>query len=728
MTPPPARESLTPSLLTTIVRRLSRDAAVSLLGSESPRVRRLAADWLLARFTVDEIEALLLPALGREDSICVGALELLRHQDLDPGEVLHGPVVSLLKHGSSTVRRAAVPTIVRRWPEDTLLVLAEPQCRQDQQILRLLCLADDPKLTLPLLQAFGFPDRGPPPTIGFLVNATWLADQHADYPLEVEWLIRECGYCDDTITTDVLDLLSLGLSTVVPAMTAKGPADKWVERVRGLSWRLLSKSTDAGARDVRPVDLNDSIDTALFLAAVRDVDRLLFAERRTNPAWDLRRLNAEPTAVCFHAPTRHVRRLFLDGARAAARELHLSDEDLGEFVVDYARSSLEVVPERRIEAEQEWCERWQLRQRPSASLKSLVIGEFRRRTPEEGGSPCAQSICSLAELAGLDVRALSRWLQECEQRWARILTPIGIELQIPNVAAQQFGPWKEALVSLGVPSPARPEFGRMLEAAFRPARSWHAPILAPALLHRLGVISATKPQEIALHISLQGDLGPQARDLVFPQLFINRTSRRHPRPEAVMTRVLSKGLVHRNTEIELLDSPRSDQVAVRTELRVFRLQGDEPEEWAGVSSPYFHDLIATHLLGSAMLGKCTSCRETALAYGSAVATGAASLGPSFERQLHSNYYESTGDPHDEVLMNYLGVFRAWSDVRRLVNELGQHDELRQLFTNLRSHHVAALIDHLTRDHGIDWSRELGECDQFLKAISPQTSGAGNPAC
>lgn len=724
MTPPPARESLTPSLVTTIVQRLSRDTAVTLLGAESPRVRRIAADWLLTRLPVEEIETLLLPALRRDDSVCVGALELLRRQDLEPGELLHGPVISLLRHGSSAVRRAAVATIVRRWPEDAPLVLAEPNCRQDQQVLRLLCLADDPKLTLQLLQAFGSPDQAPPPPIGFLVNAIWLSEHHADHPGEVEWLIRECGYCDDAITPDVLDLLSLGLSTVVPSMTASGPADKWIERVRILSWRLLSQATDTGPRDVRPVDVNDPIDTALFLAAVRDVDRLLLAERRTNPAWDPRRLNAEPTAVCFHAPTRHVRRLFLSDARAAANGLHLSDTDLGEFVVDYARSTLEVVPELRIEAEQEWCERWQLRQRPSASLRSFVIGEFRRRTPEGTGSPCAQSICSLAELVRLDVRAIRHWLDECERRWSTLLTPIGIELQIPDVAPQLFGPWKDALVDLGVPSPARPEFGRMLEAAFRPARSWHAPILAPALLRRLGVISARKPQEIALHISLQGDLGDRARDLVFPQLFINRTTRPHPRPESAMTRVMSKGLVHRNREIERLDSPRPAEANVRTELRVFRLHSDEADKWASVSSGYFHDLVATHLLGSAMLGECQVCRETAMAYGKDVSAAATSLGPSFERLLHSNYYESTGDPHDEVLMNYLGIFRAWSDVRRVINQQGQHDELRQLFKDLRSQHVAALIDHLTRDHGIDWSRELSQCADFLKSLAPSPESTG----
>lgn len=724
MTPPPACDSLTPSLVATIARRLSRDNAVTLLGAESPRVRRLASDWLLARYTAEEVEALLLPALRRDDSVCVGALELLRRQELEPGELLHGPVISLLRHGSSAVRRAAVSTIVRRWPDDAPLVLAEPPCRQDQQALRRLCLADDPKLTLPLLQAFGFPDRVPPPPIGFLVNATWLSEQYAENHREVEWLIRECGYCDGAVTSDVLDLLSLGLSTVCPSMTASGPADKWIERVRTLTWRLLSKATDAGARDVRPLDLHDPIDTALFLAAVRDVDRLVLAERQTNPAWDLRRLNAEPTAVCFHAPIRHVRRLFLDDARAVAKGLHLSEEDLGEFVVDYARSTLEVVPERRIEAEQEWCDRWQLRQRPSASLRSFVIGEFRTRTPGDTGSPGAQSICTLAELVRLDVRAIRYWLEECERRWSGILTPIGIELQIPDVAPQRFGPWKEALNYLGVPSPARPEFGRMLEAAFRPARSWHALVLAPALLRRLGVISTTKPQEIALHISLQGDLGDQARELAFPQLFINRTTRPHPRPEAAMSRVMSKGLVHRNREIERLDSPRLAQADVRTELRIFHLQSDEAGEWMGSPSGYFHDLVATHLLGSAMLGECHSCRETALAYGKDVAEAARSLGPSFERLLHSNYYESTGDPHDQVLMSYLGIFRAWSDVRRVVNQQTQHDELRQLFTNLRSQHVSAMIGHLIQDHGIDWSRELSECADFLTCIaaSPESRG------
>jgi len=724
MTLSPAQESSTPSLLAKIARRLTKETALTLLGSESPRIRRMAADWLMARVAADEIDAPLSIALQRDDAVCLGALEMLWRPDLEPSERLHQQAITLLRHPLCAIRRGAVSAIVRRWAADAMLVLAEPECCRDPQILRSLCLADDPKLIVPLLGAFGFPDRVPPPTIGFLVSATWLAEQQANAPRDVEWLIRECGYCDSTVTSDVLEMLSLGLSTVISSMEATGPADRWGERVRTFSRRLLSSGSDAATRDVRPLDLHDPVDTTLFLAAVRDVDRLLLAERRANPAWDLGRLNAEPTAVCFHAPIRHARRLFLDDARRVACGLGVSEDDLSEFVVDHARSTLEVVPERRIEIEKEWYARWQLRQQSSAPLRSFVIGDFRCHVTEDVGSPCAQSVCSLAELAGFDVDRLEAWLQKCERRWSRLVTPIGIELQIPGLSRQQFGPWKEALVYLGVPSPDRPEFGGMLEAAFRPARSWHAAVLAPWLLDRLGIIPKTEAAEIALHISLQGDLDHRARYLAFPQLFINRPTLRGHRSDATMTRVMSKGLVHRNTDIEQLGALHDHALPgsspnVRTELRVFRLHANDVAADLGLSSGYFDDLVATHLLGSAMLSDCRACREVSRAYCDDVATTAAQLGSLFERLLRSNYYESTGDPRDEVLMNQLAIFQAWSAVRHAIHEQNCHSELRQQFLNLRSRHMTLLIDHFTRDHGIDWSGELQDCADILKTKSPR---------
>src|SRR5262249_33335842 len=149
------------------------------------------------------------------------------------------------------------------------------------------------------------PDRNPPPTIGLLVNAPWLAEHHATDAREVEWLVRECGYCEDPITDDVIEMLSLGLSFVVPQMSRNGPADKWVERARSLSWQLSAARADVAATDGGSIDLNDPIDAALFLSAVRDTDRLLFAAGRAGIPAELSRNRANVLAVCFHASSRH---------------------------------------------------------------------------------------------------------------------------------------------------------------------------------------------------------------------------------------------------------------------------------------------------------------------------------------------------------------------------------------------------------------------------------------
>lgn len=744
---PPFPVSTTPSLLATIAQRLTRGTVLDLLGSESLAVRHLATEWLLKNLPPDETERILLRGLDRDARVCSGVLHAMRHPELEVTEQVHWRVLRLFETCDVAVRRAILELIVRRWPDDAFAILGAAQFRPDAESLRILCLAGDPQLIPLLLNAYEFPDRMPPPTIGFLATPTWLAEAHAIHPQAVDWLIRECGYCAGPVTPEVIELLSLGFSFVDEPMTPTGPADQWLERVRSLSWRLLPDADDASYRDTRPLDLHDPVDTLLFLNAVRETDRMQFAAQRTIVPSRRTREPADPSPVCFHATARYVRRLFLTDARLFSHELLVPEELMNEFIIDHARVVLETDPEQRTVADCRLRTQWQTRlateqragsesRREALSTGSparkssrreprpvqnpfeprrLVIGDFEVPSFDRTLSPGAQSVCRLAELAGLDVEPMANWLSDREARWSTCVVPIGMELQIPRVEPNLYGPWKAALPYLGIPSPNRPEFGGMVEAAFRPCMSFHGFLLAPKLLHALGIISKTQPQDIAMHISLQGDLGSNARYLAFPQLFIHPSQRLRNRPDAAMTRVMSKGFVHRNRDIEQLSREPAEQ-GVRTELRMFRVFSDTANDATIISPTYMEDIVATHLTGSAMLAKCEQCRELTAAYTLEVERESATLGAEYPQLLTSNFYESTGDPHDVVLMRALPIFRAWSAVRLNVREKKRHAELDTLFRGLRSKHVRRLSDHFVVKHRLDVAGDVEWCTEWCRIL------------
>lgn len=701
-------DSATVPLLAAIARQLSPRTVLTILASESKAARRVATEWL-TRLPADDVTQILRRGFNSNETACLSVLRALRHPELELTESLRLRIESVLKHDRQQLRRAAVAVIARRSPEDALHVLDEPACRSDFEILRMLCWADDPKLIRPLLEGFGFPNRTPPPSIGYLVTAPWLAENHATSPDAVEWLIRECGYCDQRVTEDVIELLLLGLSFIGPTMKADGPADKWVERVRALSWQMVPDAIDVSLRDRKPLALSDPIEEALFLAAVRETDRMRFTITRSGVPAELTRYQYEASPVCFHASTRYVRRMFLTAAAAMADELSIGAGERDQFVIDHARLALEAVPEQRIAADRALRRRWIRSTSQSTNLSpgNTVLGEFVPSRRNEKLSPCAQSVRWLAEVAGLDSQQMAHWLADCEQRWAKYTVPAGIEIQTPSADPNLFGLWKEALAILGIPSPARPEFGGTLEAAFRPSRSFHALLLAPLLLQRQQPICREPTQEMALHLSLQGDLGPAATTIAFPQLFIHPSQRLRNRSDLAMTRVMSKGLIHRNRDVELL-APRSarEDAVLRTELRMFRLFGEIVDQRMVISPTYVDDIVATHLIGSAILSSCSACKAIVNEYRQRIEQEVEKLPPEFLRLLNSNFYESTGDPRDEVLLQSLPIFRAWSDVRKVVRERSLHDSLEVLFEQLRARTLQQLANHLLDEHGLDLATDL----------------------
>lgn len=294
------------------------------------------------------------PASIERYAVTAVVLKGLAHETLAVSDAILARVVSLMESPSAEVRLAAATVVALRQPVEAIALLRRGD-PVDRDVLRRLCLADDPALIVPLMTAFGFPRTPPPPTIGFVAAPIWLADFHAREPQLVEWLIRHCGYCDDEVTAEVVNLLSSGFSYVTTRMTSEPRmtkiAHRWQRRIRAFVWRLLPGELGLQPDDTKPFDVADPLDIDLFLAAVRDSDRMLFLEQKSRPPFGRAGAKREPAPSCFHAPSRHVRRMFVDEPLSLAERGNIPQTRRGDFLIEQARVLLEPNDEARLAAD-----------------------------------------------------------------------------------------------------------------------------------------------------------------------------------------------------------------------------------------------------------------------------------------------------------------------------------------------------------------------------------------
>lgn len=711
------------SLLRGLLDRIDGSNFISALASGCGPVQHLV--WQrLVKLPEDRVHSVILQCLQVDQNqfplVTQSILTAMTHPSVPLSDQILARVEWLIESPQVGIRTMAAKLLALRQP-NLITKLLDRYEQLDNSVLRQFCLADDPSLLVPLMVAFGFPRRTPPPTIGFLVTPQWLAEHHADEPKIVEWLIRNCGYCDDDVTSSVLNLLSSGFSYVTTRMTSEPRmtkiAHRWQRRSRAFVWRLLPDELDLERDDTKPFDLNDRLEVDLFVAAVRDSDRLSFREQLQRPPFDRHQRGIEPAPVCFHATSQYIRRLFLERPLSWATGQGVPESDRGQFILEQARVILEPNEETRRAADLELRGRWNSLAISIASsnrsqdrqgrMLSTVLGTDLKTLPpiDDRLSPGANSVVALAAVCGLNHQEVADWLAESEQRWSRCLIPVGIEIQVPQVDPNRFAGWKAALPWLGIPSPVRPEFGGMVEAAFQPTRSFHAMALAPLLLHRLGLIA--EPQDMALHISVQTELGDLVRTIAFAQLFIHPSSRHGNRPDRMMSRVMSKGLVCTHDDAQIITPDHT--TPTRTELRMFRIFADAAPRTAGgsnencatstkLSRSYISDLICTQVLASAACSDCNHCRTLFAEYVQSIDQLASSPPVEFQQLLAANYFESTGDPRDETLLNLLPIFRKWSAVRTLVRERDLAPKLDLQFRSIRDQHVKTILAHWQQQH------------------------------
>ena len=353
-------------LLAGLAARIDGTNLVQALSSGCRPLQHLA--WQrMAELSEPQLTALVEPWLQSDPAsielhaVTAAILKGLAHETLPVSDAILARVVSLMESPSAEVRLAAATVVALRQPVEAIALLRRGD-PIDRDVLRRLCLTDDPALIVPLMKSFGFPQTPPPPTIGFVAAPIWLADFHAREPQLVEWLIRHSGYCDDEVTAEVVNLLSSGFSYVTTRMTSEPRmtkiAHRWQRRIRAFVWRLLPGELELQPDDTKPFDVADPLDVDLFLAAVRDSDRMLFLEQKSRPPFDRAGAKREPAPVCFHAPSRLVRRMFVDEPLALAERANIPQTRRGDFLIEQARVLLEPNDEARLAADLALRGRW----------------------------------------------------------------------------------------------------------------------------------------------------------------------------------------------------------------------------------------------------------------------------------------------------------------------------------------------------------------------------------
>ncbi len=273
---------------------------------------------------------------------------------------------------------------------------------------------------------------------------------------------------------------------------------------------------------------------------------------------------------------------------------------------------------------------------------------------------------------------------------------IGIELQNTDVLKDRIYSWKQALEFLGIPSPYRPEYYRIVEAAFPPAWSPKAFLLAVPILIKLGY-HQTGEQESAFHISVAGDLGKDSRYLAFPLLSFRNDRLKIDSDDdwfSRQTRVMSKGLIHRNRESREPD-PASQSPGVHTEFRTARLDYEDPaQKLLNHSYEIFLPGMQAMAAALAASGKDASLRSES-------ENLLAGIWENYRRELDGVYrdekyrtaefldadwFESTGDPEDSAYLKKLPIMQTRLTLRHffqahdeaLAQEL--HGKVREIFT------------------------------------------------
>lgn len=689
------------SLMASVIQNWTDDDIPDALEVRHRAVRKLAFDRLLKLFSEGDPTCFIIEGLRGSASMKNGFLLALSALPVESHQQIEQLVSDALDDDDAQVRSSAARVIAFRFPRSAGLLLQLRGRPGFAEILRHLCYSGRVEMIPEIAQVAGFPEQRLPPSIGVLVDQYWLADNFSRHQALVNHLADACGFSNIPVKDEVLNLWKQGLNCVTEEIL-KADCNEVRERLQQFGWQFLPESFAMSPAEEVAVNVHDSIDRGLFLSAIREADREQISLLRTRHPFSIQFQPAAANAICCHAKLYFAEQLFIERATKLTEELQIPSQRHGEFWIDHARTQLILDVDERAESESILRARWSVRSRGIGAVrnlrlpvvrdddfteaKHLVLDRIPTLSVDDRFCSGTRSIINLSNATAID--GIGDWLAEEESKWKSKLIPIGMELQVPIMNVNRIMAWKQTLRYLGVNSPRRPEYHKMTEAAFLPVPSFHAAILGPLLLHHLGMIEY--PQDMAMHLSFQGDLCESVRYLAFPQLFIHPSKRSRKRAPWTISPLMSKGLVNLNEDV--VDCDPSLPATCRTEIRIFRCVAEEREGDLEITKAFIDDVIANHLLASAIQSDNKGSKECLNRYFAEVEKYAAQLGDNFIELLHANYYEATGEPEDVAMLDYLPVLQKRKDAREQLGNAEDAVSVQQQFLRMRTKCVRQLVD------------------------------------
>lgn len=720
-----------------LIRRLfggiSEENVLEFFKSDSSAFFVLGQDYLKKHLTEEPIVQAVVTALRENIPGINPLLKTLGSIPLPDHDDLKTALIEVARSASLVTAELATKVICFRYPS-----LAPVLASEEMPLgVRLgLCYSKNDSLVMPLITAWGREAviAHPPIALGLLISPRSLASVWRNDANLGLALAQQYGYLDDAIDAQTLsipenfyelsqqerssfdarlrirdnlcDQLGCGLMVVDPSFATVATEDLQMREAEIIK-SLLPWSTGMQ----RPPPQNFTFDTPedrlLFLSAVRTLEKTNFDVKVDERPHTERGRENQKWIEFSYAPHSYSNRELITKPRKAFEETTLDAALFIPYAFDYAHCRLErdsqLQDEQLLIFESRWAHASKMRVSPKPvreypiidcntfqELSELVLPHRPRLStvrlePLSHGANSARKLLLYREQ-----HDFAHALEAAENHLKSVLPTVGIEIQNPFTRerrAESFA-WKQTLRAFGIPSPRRPEYRAMVEAAFLPAFSYHAHIASLLILRDLGFF---KPgEDLALHVSLSGKLGPDIRYLLFTQQFAGAPTKNPPGQK-----LMSKGFVHVHEDAvhPLIEKPNT-QNPFRTELRSMRIN---KEMLLSERHPHFIDDIATfQLLGGALASNNSALHRVWDDFQASIDSQVAEMPGIVRRFLDADWFESTGDSSDHRLMPLLDIVERRREVLRWVRGEGLGAELRETFQHIRNKSARAAFDTLPK--------------------------------
>jgi hypothetical protein len=691
------------NLVRAVYEKINDENMFDFFTSSNKQIRRVVAKRIYENLYDAEFVKRIIEGLNQKDR-AEGILAALSHAQLRKNPAILQQIETNLQSEDEKIQEAAATVIAYQYPEEAIMLV--PLIKKKPEIAKIACYSANPEILFPVMKRY---PQQLPPFIGMLLTPYWLARNYKKRPEIIAGLIDQFGYSDAGVSENVLALLKRGFMFVSKEMAAKPAPYEWRDRLQEFTWALLPDCLGMKKKPVA-VNLEDKIDTALFLAAARESDVINIQAKKDRDPFSYR---ADGIDVAIsHSYYRYFKRKLIGDALELADKLKVVDK--GGFLVDHARVLLETNHEANVEADVLLRTKWLALSKAAGFepnpkkfpitdeedyplAKFAVIDRFTLPKPNHRLSAGANAVVNVAEY--FHIKGVGEKLEELEGLYSKFLLPVGIELQIPKSETNTSLAYKQALRYFGIPSPRRPEYFEMIEAAFRPARSFHSMALGIILMHRIGLMKCE--QDMAYHISVQGNLKDNVRYIAFPNIFMNRPRRKIENQLDRfyrMARLMSKGFVNINKDVE--PSYGTEKPECRTEMRVFCCQTDDIDGESRLNLACIDQLVSAHLLASASVSP--NFADIWDKYKNQIIEYANALPSEFAELLNGNWFEATGDPRDGNLVAMLPIIQKKEAVSEIIKEKGMAEKLEGDFARITAEHARAAHDRFAMLYAKDY--------------------------